>query len=126
MARDHRKLRVFQQADALVLEVYRVTAHFPDEERFGLRSQLRRAAVSGASNIVEGSARRTTREYVNLLNVANGSTVEAQYLVDVAGRLNLLPALVTSQLLGRFAEVTRGLQRMIATLSQAQSLKPEV
>jgi four helix bundle protein len=116
MARDHRKLRVFQQADALVLEVYRVTAHFPDEERFGLRSQLRRAAVSAASNIVEGSARRTTREYVNFLNIANGSTVEGQYLVDVAGRLNLLPAPMTSQLLGRFAEVTRGLQRMITSL----------
>jgi four helix bundle protein len=116
MARDHRKLRVFQQADALVLEVYRVTAHFPDEERFGLGSQLRRAAVSAASNIVEGSARRSTREYVNFLNIANGSTVEAQYLVDVAGRLNLLPALVTSQLLGRLAEVTRGLQRMITSL----------
>jgi four helix bundle protein len=96
--------------------VYRVTAHFPDEERFGLRSQLRRAAVSAASNIVEGSARRTTREYVNFLNIANGSTVEGQYLVDVAGRLNLLPAPMTSQLLGRFAEVTRGLQRMITSL----------
>jgi four helix bundle protein len=53
---------------------------------------------------------------MSFLNIANGSTVEARYLVDVAGRLNLLPALVTSQLLGRLAEVTRGLQRMMTSL----------
>ena len=90
MSRDPLKLRVFILADDLVLSVYRATKYFPTEERYGLQSQLRRAAVSTATNIVEGCARRTTREYLQFLNIATGSSAEARYLIDVAFRLNLM------------------------------------
>jgi four helix bundle protein len=82
---------VFKLADELVLEVYAESRRFPTDERFGLQSQLRRAAVSTAANIVEGCPRRKEGEYLQFLNVATGSAAEAEYLVRVAFRLGILP-----------------------------------
>ncbi len=85
--RDYRKLTVFQQAEGLVIDLYRWTATLPAAERYVLQSQIRRAAVSIPSNIVEGSARLTEGEYVNFLNIALGSAAELAYLLDLTGRL---------------------------------------
>jgi len=71
--RDHSKLRAFQLADELALLVYRTTCSFPREELFEPRAQMRRAAVSAASNIVEGCARRTKADYLHFLDIAFGS-----------------------------------------------------
>ena len=107
---------MFGQADGLVIAVYRATAAFPVEERYVLQTQIRRAAISAATNIVEGCARRSTREYVQFLNVANGSTAEACYLVNVAHRLGFLSAKAETELVGRYTELTKGLQKLIASL----------
>ena len=116
MSRDPGKLRVFAFADALVMDVYRATARFPVEERFGLQTQLRRAAISAATNIVEGCARRTTREYLHFLNVANGSAAEARYLLEVAHRLEMIPREAHSRMTLRYTELLKGLQKLITTL----------
>ena len=88
--RDHTKLRAFELADQLALGIYRITREFPREELFGLTSQLRRAAVSIASNIVEGSTRQSTAEYLRFLEIAYGSAHEVEYQLSLANRLGYL------------------------------------
>jgi four helix bundle protein len=118
MSRDHRKLRVFQEADALVLDVYRVSKGFPPEERFGLQSQIRRAAVSAACNIVEGSARQTEREYLNFLNIATGSAAEAEYLLPLAVRLGFLQSTEANPLAERYAALSSALRALLRGLQK--------
>ena len=91
MARDHRRLRVFQEAHQLVVAIYKETKAFPRDEWFGIRAQMRRAAVSVSSNLVEGSARRTLREYGNFVNISRASAAEVEYLVTLALELGYLP-----------------------------------
>jgi four helix bundle protein len=88
--RDHTKLKAYQLADALVLQVYAETLRFPQDERFGLVSQMRRSAVSTASNLVEGSARTSESEYIRFVEVAFGSSRELQYQISLATRLGYL------------------------------------
>lgn len=87
MPRNHERLEAFQLADHLALVVYRATAHFPREERFGMTAQLRRAVASIPTNIVEGSARRTQREYLHFLHIAYGSAAETLYLLQLSRKL---------------------------------------
>lgn len=88
--RDHTKLKAYQLADALVLEVYKATGEFPQEERFGLASQMRRAAISIASNLVEGSARKSETEYARFIELSYGFFRELQYQISLAARLGYL------------------------------------
>ena len=85
--RDPRKLRAFELADQFALLVYKHTMTFPREEQFGLTSQVRRAAVSIPSNIVEGCARATNADYLRFLDIAYGSSSEANYQISLAHRL---------------------------------------
>ena len=120
MGRDHRKLRVFALADELVVQIYHGTREFPQVERFGLQTQIRRAAVSVPCNIVEGCARRTEGEYVQFLHIALGSASEAGYLADLSGRLGLLEAKAGQALTERCGDLVRGLQALIGGLRRRE------
>jgi four helix bundle protein len=120
MSRDHRKLRVFTLADQLVLDVYRASSDFPASERFGLQGQLRKAAVSSAANIVEGSARRHEREYLNFLNIAAGSAAEARYLADVSGRLFFIPSDDCRRLEAGYKELCASLKALMDSLDKGE------
>ena len=85
--RDHTKLRAFELADETVVFIYRITKSFPKEEIFGLTSQMRRAAVSIPSNIVEGCARESQVAYHRFLEIAFGSLKELHYQFDLACKL---------------------------------------
>jgi four helix bundle protein len=126
MARDHRKLRVFHDAHQLVLAIYRQTKVFPRDEWFGMRLQMRRAATSVPTNIVEGSARRTTKEYVHFVNVARGSAGELHYLIELACELGFLAGDTFKDLNARAEHVVRQLERLIQELEKLLAMEREV
>ena len=119
MPRDHRKLRVFHDSHSLALGIYKHTKGFPKDEWFGMRVQMRKAAVSIPSNIVEGNARRTTADYLNFLYIALGSACELHYLTELAIDLELLSKNVASELADRSDHVVRQLERLVESMERA-------
>lgn len=86
----YKKLVVWQKADELAMAIYRATKEFPKEELYGLTSQLRRAAVSVAVNLVEGTGRQGRRELKQFANMSLGSLAEVDYLLGFSNRLGYL------------------------------------
>jgi four helix bundle protein len=119
--RDHRKLRAFEVADDLALAVYAATRRFPDDERFGLRLQLRRGAVSVVSNIVEGSARHTEADFVHFLDMAFAAACELEYQLSLARRLGYLSASSYGAVGGKATEVAKVLNGLIRYLRRRSS-----
>ncbi|HEY0941066.1 MAG TPA: four helix bundle protein [Steroidobacter sp.] len=109
----HKDLVVWQKSVALAGKVYAVTRLLPREERFGLQSQLRRAAISIPSNIAEGSARRSRAEFIHFLHISSGSLAELETQYTIALRLGLVHDAV---MLDEIAEVGRLLNGLIRTL----------
>ena len=105
--RNYADLLAWQKAMDLTEAVYTETSALPQEERYGLTSQLRRAAVSIPSNIAEGKGRRTDGEFLNHLSVAHGSICELETQVLLTGRLGLLKRESVDALIDRCAEVGR-------------------
>ncbi len=108
------KLDVWQKTMAWIRRVYGVTGTFPEAERYGLSAQLRRAAVSVASNIAEGTGRNTDADFVRFLEVAYGSLMEAVCQCQIAADLGYIDHGASSELRREAAEIARmltGLRR---------------
>ena len=88
--RPHKKMDLWREAVELVTHIYETTKIFPKEEEFGLKSQLRRAAVSVPSNIAEGLARKTNVDKIHFLNISNGSLSEIDTQLEIALRLKYI------------------------------------
>ena len=114
--RDHNKLRAFELADRLAVAIYGVTTRFPREEMFGLSAQLRRAAVSIASNIVEGAARTSQSEYIHFPNIAYASAREVEYQVSLAARLGFLNDASRGELSALCVETSKVLSGLLRAL----------
>ncbi len=112
--RPHEKLEAWSKAVEFVVDIYKVTEAFPKEERFGLTSQIRRAAVSVPANIAEGAGRRSEKEFIHFLSNAQGSASELETELYIAHRLGFLSE-------GNFTDLRATLERigrLITGLSQ--------
>jgi four helix bundle protein len=121
MLRSYVDLRVWQESYGLSLDVYRQTRTFPSDERYGLTSQLRRAAVSIPSNIAEGYGRRTSGEYIQSLHVAYGSVCELQTQLRLASDLGYLKQDESRALMERTGSVERMLKALIAAIGNKRT-----
>jgi four helix bundle protein len=119
MGESYRDLIAWRKAMDLVTEIYRATRAFPRHELYGLTNQLRRAAVSVPSNIAEGQARYSQKEFRHFLSHARGSLVEIETQLTIAQNLGYLPAQQSNALLGKAAEVGRILNGLIASIKSA-------
>jgi four helix bundle protein len=112
----YKDLTVWQKSINLVKRVYQVTSAFPSDERFGLVSQMRRAAVSIPSNIAEGQARHTTGEFIHGISHAEGSLAELDTQLIIAVELAFCPQPATTDVFALLDEVRRMLNALRRTL----------
>ena len=124
--RDHTKLRAFELADEVALMIYRVTQKFPKEEVYGLTSQMRRAAVSVPSNIVEGCTRESQAEYLRFLEIAFGSLRELHYQFGLAKRLGYSSGTGISECDEKMNETGKVLGSLLRAMRKTNSLQPTV
>ena len=120
----YRELVAWQKAMDLTAEVYRITKSFPNDELYGITSQLRRASVSVPANIAEGQGRQTTGEFRQFLGHARGSLLETETHILLAMRLRYIPEAAGEVLLRQTAELGKVLNGLIASLRQGSGNWP--
>ena len=116
MLKSYKELNVWQKAYQFCLELYKVTMGFPKEERYGLTSQIRRAAVSVPSNIAEGYGRKTTKEYIQALYIAYGSNCELETQLMLSGDLGYINDENLERLQKDIGDIERMLKGLINSL----------
>ena len=116
MLKNYKELKVWQKAYQLCIKIYKITKGFPKEERYGLPSQMRRAAVSVPSNIAEGYGRKTTQEYMQALYIAYGSNCELETQILLSGDLGYIKSDDLKNLQRDMGDIERMLKALITSL----------
>jgi four helix bundle protein len=112
----HKRLKVWEKSVVLVEKVYRMSSILPRSEEFGLTNQMRRSAVSIASNIAEGAARQTRKEFIHFLHIAQGSLSELDTQIEILKRLGYLNKNTTIDFSLRMEEIDKMLTGLIQFL----------
>jgi four helix bundle protein len=112
-----RDLKVWEKAHKLVLEIYKITKNFPNEEKFGLVSQLRRSASSIPTNLAEGFKRKSKKDFAHFVNVAEGSLEETKYTLFLSCELGYLGKSKLDELSKMYDEVGRMLTGLYKKLT---------
>ncbi len=120
----YRDLKVWNRLMALVVEAYKLTEKLPSTENYGLTSQIQRSAVSIPANIAEGHGRKHLGDYIHHLSIANGSLMELETHLLIAGRLAYLESSELEAILKQTAEVGRMLNGLIQNFKAKQAMKP--
>jgi four helix bundle protein len=121
------ELKVWQRSHSLVLSVYRMTTGFPQNERYGLISQLRRSALSVPTNIAEGSKRITSHEYARFLNIAEASLAETEYQLMVSRDLGYITPIMAEKSFVEISEISRmlhGLRKKVEAAGRTTAAGP--
>jgi four helix bundle protein len=119
-----KKLKVWQETHKLVLEIYKLTASFPQSEIYGLVNQLKRAASSVPANIVEGQSRNTTKDYLHFLYNSRGSLEEVRYFLLLARDLGFLSADSYEVIEKGYESASKMLNGLIKSL-RAKTINPQ-
>jgi four helix bundle protein len=114
----HKDLNVWKGSIDLVTDVYQITERFPDKEKYGLISQLRRAAVSIPANISEGAARNSRKDYIRFLRISFGSISELETLFIIGNRLGLVSDRSMAQFQLKIKTVSAQLSGLIKSLEK--------
>src|SRR3989304_222393 len=118
MEKPHKQLDAWKLSMDLVIDVYRQTDSFPNREKYGLIDQIRRATISIPSNIAEGAARHTKKEFINYLHIAQGSLSELDTQVELAARLNYLDGKSQNALDEKMRRIDKLIHALIPPLSK--------
>lgn len=120
MGQRHKRMDIWNLSMSLVEEVYELTQVFPSEEKFGLTSQMRRSAVSIPSNIAEGAARNSDKDFIRFLAIARGSLMELDTQLILSDRLGYIQR--TKGLAERIEHIFAKINALITTLKRSQQV----
>lgn len=117
----HKNLDVWNKSVSFVTTIYKVTNRFPSEEKFGLTNQIRRSEVSVPSNIAEGAARNSNKEFIRFLRISPGSNAELQTQLTIAKNLDLVEEKEYKELMEKSTDISKMISGLIRSIQNRLS-----